>query len=97
MSTAEVVTTGILLVFGLLVLITLVLYILPLVLSIPKRMSRKPKTPAPQSVVQASTSRSDIPEEIVAAIMAAIAAEEEAQGVPYGNFRVVAFKRIGRK
>ena len=50
-----------------------------------------------QEASQTEETNAGIPGEILAAIMAAIAAEEEAQGTPYGNFRVVAFRRIGRK
>lgn len=97
MSTAEVVTTGVLLVFGLLVLITCVLYILPLILNLPARLAQKKAKKAVVETAPAETAQSGIPGEIIAAIMAAITAEEEAQGVPYGNFRVVSFKKIGRK
>jgi hypothetical protein len=98
MSTAEVVTTGLLLVFGLLILITGVLYLLPLLLNLPARLVRKKKTmvPAAESV-PAKADDSHIPGEILAAIMAAITAEEEGQGVSACNFRVVSFKKIGRK
>ena len=98
MSTAEVVTTGLLLVFGLLILITGVLYVLPLILNLPARLLSRKKAKKVASVpALAETDASGIPGEIIAAIMAAITAEEEAQGVPYGNFRVVSFKKIGRK
>ena len=97
MSTAEVVTTGLLLVFGLLILITVVLYVLPLILNLPVLLSRKKEKKVVPETAPVETDASGIPGEIIAAIMAAISAEEEAQGVPYGNFRVVSFKKIGRK
>ncbi len=93
MSTAEVVATGSVLVFTLLILITVVLYILPLFLN----GFRKKEKPVLEEPAQTAEISSGIPGEIIAAIMAAIAAEEEASGVPYGNFRVVAFKKIRRK
>ncbi len=94
MSTAEVVTIGLVLVFALLVLITCVLYILPLFLNTSRK---EEKVVAAAEPPKAEEKNSGIPGEVIAAIMAAIAAEEEVQGVPYGNFRVVAFRRIGRK
>ena len=97
MSTAEVVATGLLLVFALLVLITVVLYILPLLLNLPARLAQKKEKKVSVETTSAETVQSGIPGEILAVIMAAIRAEEEAAGVPYGNFRVVAFKKIGRK
>lgn len=98
MSTAEVVTTGLLLVFGLLILITGVLYLLPLLLNLPARLACKKKPILPvEKPVSDEVDESGIPGEIVAAIMAAITAEEEGQGVSACNFRVVSFKKIGRK
>ncbi len=100
MTIGEVVATGLLLVFALLVLITGVLYLLPQILRLiglgkkketPKQTAPK-ESPAP---VQAQASSDE--SQIVAAIMAAIAAYEESLGNPSGNFRVVSFKKIGRR
>lgn len=101
MTIAEVVTTGLLLVFGLLVLIIGVLYLLPLVLRLlginrkkevkpVARPEEPPKVPEPVKVYSNES-------QIVAAIMAAITAYEEAQSNPRSNFRVVSFKRIERR
>ncbi len=100
MSTAEVVAIGLILVFALLILITGVLYLLPMLLRLMERSkARETCIPVPEfKEVPASVQAPKQDEqEIIAAIMAAISMEEEARGVPYGNFRVVSFKRIGRK
>ncbi len=102
MTIGEVVTTGLLLVFALLVLITGILYLLPQILRLiglgkkkdtPKQAAPK-ESPAP---VQAQASSDSDESQIVAAIMAAISAYEESLGNPSGNFRVVSFKKIGRR
>lgn len=100
MSTAEVVAIGLILVFGLLILITGVLYLLPILLRLLEGSKKDtgcipaPASKEPPACMQ--TPKKD-EQEIIAAIMAAISMEEEAQGVLPGNFRVVSFKRIGRK
>lgn len=101
MTITEVVTTGSLLVFGLLVLIIGVLYLLPIILRLFGIGGKKESKPTPKPIEQPK-----MPEQpkapsnesqIVAAIMAAITAYEEAQGNPRSNFRVVSFKRIERR
>ncbi len=99
MSIAEVVTTGLLLVFGLLILITGILYLLPHTLRLlglgKKEVQRVVPQQANTESLPVQTSADET--QIVAAIMAAISAHEESLGNPSGTFRVVSFKRIGGK
>lgn len=93
MSTAEVVATGLILVFSILLLITGILYIFPYVLRLlgasgtKKTVKTEPEQDKPEAEGPAP--------ELIIAIMAAIAADQDAEGVPYGNFRIASFRRLG--
>lgn len=87
MSDTEIIITGLIIVAALLVLVKIIQHF---------RKEQPEEQGAPVTETVPQNNAAHIPGEVIAAIMAAITAEEEAQGVPYGNFRVVAFRRIGR-
>lgn len=104
MSIVQVVIIGFVLVFLMLILITGVLFLLPQVLRLfgltgPAKSSvkkeKKGQAAPSESQPAAETVSDRNSDEIIAAIIAAITAGEEAEGVPYGNFRVVSFRRVG--